>query len=684
MRSDMFRRGTSLPLALTILLSTLCAAAEPNEHAHEHEHDDHWDTETIVVTASPLEHDRDEIAIPIDTVDRGELIEHLGGTLGDSLSHLPGIASTGFSTGASRPVIRGQDAYRTEVLEDGLGMGDVSKESPDHAVPINPLVAQRVEIVRGPATLRYGGGASAGVVNVITNRVPDRLPEDEIAGDVFGGIGTVANERDLAVGLDGRHGLFALHADGLLRRSNDYQIPNDDGPHQQNGTQTQAYSGSIGGAYIEDERGRLGFAYTRVENKYGIPEVGESVEIDMTANRFRFEGDLHEPISGIREFRVRGVYTDYEHDEAVDGDVGQTYRNDEFEGRIEVLHVPVLGLIGAVGLHGRTREFEAKGEAAEFLAPTDTEMVALYAFEELELTDGLSGEFGLRIEHTHVDGTDITDQSRDRDFFPLSGSVGLVSSPTDGLTIGAVGSISQRAPSQVELLARGAHEATSTFEIGDPELDEETAFTAELRMEFKGARGRLAWAGFATRYEDYIFGQLTGQFVDAGGNPIAPTDPDALDQVLYQERDALFYGTEISGEFDVHEFDAGSVGLDGQFDFVRARFTNGSHRDLPRITPIRWGGGLSWTSEDISARVGFLRTEAQNDNGLFESRTKGFTYLNASLTYRIAFFDGGVPLELTAVGRNLSDVRGRNHLAFNSDDVILPGRNFRFGIRASF
>jgi len=690
-RSERAPGSKSLALTLSFvsflcLLPSSALRAEESEpvpdHAHEHDHPDHESTETIVVTASPLEHDRDEIAIAVESVERDELLRNLGSTLGETLSFLPGISSTGFSGGASRPVIRGQDAFRTEVLEDGLRTQDVSRESPDHAVPINPLAAQRVEVIRGPATLRYGGGASAGVINVLTNRIPDRMPEEPISGEVFGQLGTVANQRDLAASLEGRAGQIAWHADGSLRRSNDYSIPNDDSPRVQSGTDIEAFNGSVGAAWIDDV-GRLGFSYQRVESEYGIPEDGEGVDIDMQTDRFRFEGDLFTPLPGIRAIRVRGVYSDYEHDEIAGGEVGQTFRNEEFEGRLEILHDPLMGFVGAIGVQGRTRDFRGEGEAAEFLSATDTTTAALYLFEERQLLDNLTAELGFRVEHTRVEGTDIADTDRDEDFVPLSGALGLVAHPLPWLTLGVNGAVSQRAPSQVELLARGAHEATQTFEIGDPTLDEETSYAGDLRAEIKGGRGRLAWSAFITRYDDFIFGALTGNVVDEDGNP-APGDPDGLDELEYRSRDALFYGTELSGELDLLTLLGGRFGVDGRFDFVRARFLDGVDRNLPRITPIRWGGGLYYLSDAFDARVGFVRTEAQEDIGAFETATKNFTYLNASFAYRLGLLDDRIPTELTLTARNLTDVRGRNHISFNKDEVLLPGRDIRFGLRVRF
>ena len=651
-------------------------------HAHEHEHEEHDESETIVVTASPLEHSLDELALPVLRIEKTELIQNLGSTLGETLSRIPGLTTTGFSAGSSRPVVRGQDAYRTEVLEDGLRLQDVSQESSDHGLPTNPLAARRVEVIRGPSTIRYGGGASAGVVNVITNRVPDRLPADAISGEVFGGVGLVANQHDIAGILDGSFGNVAWHADGVLRQANNYSIPNDSNPHTQVGSQTDSYMGSLGAAYVGDV-GRLGFAYIRAEDRYGIPETSEPVEIDMKTDRYRFEGDLTPNIPGIREVRVRGVYSNYEHEEIASNVVSQTWRNEQFDGRLEVVHEPIAGFSGAFGLDARHRDFRAEGLASEFLAPAETAMAAGYLFEERALTSNLVAELGFRAEHTNVQGRDVNGIEHDLDFIPISGSAALLYNPTDWLGIGLTGSASQRAPTQVELFARGAHDASATYEVGDPDLDKEDSFTGELRATATASRGRVEGAVFITQYHDYVFGSLTGNSVDAAGNPIAPDDPGALKQLFYTNRDALFFGSELSGNFDLIRLPFGQIGIDGRFDVVRARFTDGNEGNLPRIVPIRWGSGIYFSNDDFDARVGFLRNEAQNRTDDFTSSTASFTFVEASLAYRFEPVEG-IKLEANVTGRNLNDVRGRNAVAFNKADILLPGRNIRFGLRAQF
>lgn len=661
--------GFACPAAAQVLPVGDPGASSARDAHHPHGHDEH-DVERVVVTGIPLVHDRDELAIPVDRLNREEVLDGLGATLGETLSTKPGIATTGFTAGASRPVIRGQDAFRTEVTEDGLPTQDVSRESPDHAVPVNPLAAQRIEVVRGPATLRYGGGATAGVVNAITHRIPDELPGMAIAGAVFGALDSVSDRRDLSVVLDGGVGPVAWHVDGLVRRADDYEIPTGG---YQNGTFVDAFSVAAGASWFIGESGRIGASYSRFQSDYGIPEEDEDAEIDMYANRVQFEGDWFTPVSGVREVRLRGAYTDYSHDEVVAGLTGQTYENNQFDGRLELLHHELSGFHGAIGFTGRVRDFEARGEAEEFLAPSHTTQVAGYLFEERELLHGLVVEFGARVEGNRVRGTPfLATSEQTRNFLPVSGSVGFVLEPRTELTLGIVGAVSQRAPAETELFARGPHEATGTFEIGDPNLDEETAYTGEIRIGFENDRVRIAAAGFLTYYDDYIFGDLTG--VTIGG----------FEERLFVTRNALFAGTEVEFDFDLFEALGGVFGLDAQMDYVRARFTSGMDRNVSRIPPIRWGVNLFYRGDWVRARFGFLRTQAQDSVSEDETPTAGFTFLNATFTLDLSPLFARVPVEFVLQGTNLLDQNARNVVSFKADEVLLPGRNIRGAVRMRF
>ena len=617
-RTHCTQQKTLCVCTLLAVVAALPASSEEGDHAHAHDHDEHEKTENIVITASPLEHDRDDLAASIESLDRTDITTQLGTTIGETLRRTPGVATSGFAAGASRPVIRGQDAFRTGVRENGLGTGDVSTLSPDHGVPVNPLTAERIEVLRGPATLRYGGGSIAGVVNALTNRVPTRQSDELVRGEVFGSAGHNADERDIAALVEGGTGPISWHFDAMSRDSNDYDIP-DGGVQTGSSTDARAFSG---GAAVIGEVGRLGFAYSRFENEYGIPEAegGENAFIDLNTNRYRIEGDLYEPVPGIRELRGRMVVTDYEHDELAEGAIGQTYEADEVEARIEAIHADIGPVSGAVGLHIRDRHENFGGEAEQFLAPADTKTIAGYFFEELPLAEHLDLQTGLRIEGTTVEGRAFREiGKREREFVPVSGSVALAFHPGEGLHFGITGSAAQRAPSSVELFARGPHEATETFEIGDPSLDEETAFSGEITARMHRERFRVELASFITRYNDYVFGQLTGATVDEDFMGVPASDPEALDLLVYTARDALFYGGEFDFEVDLFDFCDGTLGLDGQFDWVRARFTSGSDRNVPRITPIRWGGGVLLPQPALAracrfpAHRGFEERQPQRD-----------------------------------------------------------------------
>ncbi len=678
-RPTLCKLSLGLGIAVAVAVGGPSLAEEP-EHAHEHEHgDEHDDVEVIVVTASPLEHTADELAITVDALDRRDIVRELGTTIGETLRNRPGVSTSGFSPGASRPVIRGQDAFRTEVLENGLSTQDVSQLSPDHGVPVNPLAAQRLEVVRGPAVLRYGGGASAGVVNALTNRVPRTLEERMLTGEALGFYGENADERSLAVllegGLESDYGDFTWHFDALDRDTDDYETGENE---KQRGTDVDAVSVSGGGTYFHD-LGRLGFAYSRFENEYGIPEE-EPVEIDMRTNRYRFEGDLDDPFDGVRKIRVEGVYGDYQHKERVEDITGQTFENDAFDGRLEILHEPVLGFVGALGFQGKHQDLKARGEAREFVAPSDTNSGAFYIFEERALADPLDLQLGFRAEGTWVEGTPISNNSKDKRFVPISGSAALLFRPADQWTMGLTAAASQRAPSQIELYARGPHEATGTFEIGDPSFDEETSYTGELRVQGSTERFRLQASGFVTYYDDYIFGNETGRLVDEEG--MLGGD---LEELLYESRNTIFFGGEVALGFDLYELWGGTIGLDGQADYVRARFTDKrGNRNVPRVTPMRWGWSLFYEHERVSGRFGFLRTERQWSVASNEFRTGGYTMLDMSASYRLPFFEDRVPLEVGLVARNLLDDTARNAVSFNKEDVLLPGRSWFFNVRARF
>ncbi len=335
----------------------------------------------IVITASPIAHDADHFATIVGTVDRREILERGGANLADALAAIPGVTGTGFAAGASRPVIRGFDANRVRLLEDGIGSFDVSDVGPDHGVPIDPLSAQRIEVVRGAATLRYGSQAIGGVVNAINNRVPTALPQQPLAGELSAGLASNADAADGSVLVDGRAGQFGIHADGFVRHTSDYDTPD--------GTQPNSFFNgdgySLGSSYFFGDS-HIGAGIVHYDANYGIPS--DSTYIDMQQTKEMLRASWRSEPGRFRALNVDAGYANYEHREREpDGTVLSTFKDNEWDTRAEGLFGATGPLSGsALGVQLQNRNFSALGEGADYLLPTHTRTAAVFGFTEVPLT----------------------------------------------------------------------------------------------------------------------------------------------------------------------------------------------------------------------------------------------------------------------------------------------------------
>lgn len=652
--------------AAALSASPLAAADEPEE---------------IVITTSPLGKTADELASPVDVVRRDDLLDEAGATLGDTLRSQAGVTTSSFAVGASRPVIRGQDQLRVRVLENGISTGDVSSVSADHGVAINPLVTQRLEILRGPATLRYGGGAIAGVVNALTERIPTRAFGRAASAEVFSAYGTGSRERNLAGVMQGDAGRLSWHLDAFSVDSRDYDIPGS--PHTQLNTLSDSYSFSGGGAWIS-EKLRVGGSLTRFRSDYGIPAPEDPATpsgISLEQDHYAFEADVTPGGAWIDQIRVRGARTEYLHDESVEGlGVTSTFDNEDIEVRTELAHLPLAGFSGVLGLQYQDVDLVASGEGGELLPPAHTELQGLYLFESRDLTDRLNLELAGRVERTVVRGIDPDGNGRTRTFHPLSASAALLYGLGGEWAVGFTLTTAQRAPDALELFSQGPHDATETFELGIPDADEERALTADLQL--RGAHGPVSGqlSLFGTRYRNFTYGRLTGASRDEDGTTFGDLDSGELRDLVYTQDDASFVGAELELDWELAEIRDGKLVLELQSDVVRARLSSGN---VPRIPPLRFGAGIAYTADRLSGRVGFQHNAAQNDLADFEDRTSGYTTVDATVRLRIAG-SSERPVDLTLTARNLLDERARNHVSFKKDDVLLPGRDVRLGIHARF
>jgi iron complex outermembrane receptor protein len=623
-----------------------------------------------------------------------QLLSQPSGTLGDPLAARPGIAAATFAPGSSRPVIRGLSGFRVRIQENGLSSGDVSALSDDHGVPIDPLVAGQVEVVRGPATLRYGSQAIGGVVNAINNRIPTAIPTNGILVETRSGFSTVDSGRNGAAIVEAGAGNFVVHADTFARSAGDYGIP---GGKQVN-TSLESDGYSLGGSYVFKD-GFVGVAYSSFDSTYfipGIEAVADKNHIVLNQTKWSSKGEWRVNDFGLEAVRFWLGATDYKHDEA---DllpvpvVGSTFLQTQYEARTEAQHLPVrtaLGVLrGAAGMQWSDRDLQAGGADGILLNPTSTQSLAGFVFEELQLTGKLRFQAAGRLESDDVKGTastfppnflpppdDPTQTPAQRNFVPKSVSAGFLYELPYGVVARVTGQHVERAPDATELFYKGPHDATATFEIGNPNLTIEGANTFEVG--FKRARGgfRFDASVYRTDFKNFIHKRFTGakcddDFASCG----AGTE---LDQIVFSQQDATFHGAELLAEYDVHRIWRGVWGVDGQYDFVRATFKDGTF--VPKMPPHRLGGGVYYRDRNWLARVNLLHAFAQHEFATFDTPTPGYSLLNAQLSHTTKLDRrAGLTPEVTVGirGENLLDDDVRNSVSFKKDEVLLPGVNIR-------
>jgi iron complex outermembrane receptor protein len=633
----------------------------------------------------------DDVFVPLTLMPEREIVATPGANLADSLQYRPGIAGSTFTPGANRPVIRGLDNYRVRVQENGIGSHDVSALSEDHAVPIDPFAADQIEVVRGPATLRYGSQAIGGVVSASNDRIPEFVPRRGFTATMKGGLGSVDGSADGAFKVTAGAGNFAVHADAFKRHAGDYDTARGRMPNSF--VDNEGFS--VGTSFVGSS-GFAGVSFTRYDASYGIA-AGESF-IDMGQDKVQSRGEWRVHGAGIEAIRYWLGRSDYQHREIENetGEVGSLFNNKEYEGRVEVQHLPVRTafgeLRGAVGTQFGHRDVSAQSfEGVSLLEPAKTRSLAAFWFEELQVNKRLRFQGAARIEQAEIGGIGATDPNdvlgspfaAQRTFKPFSASAGLLYELPTGIVARLTGQYVERAPADAELFSRGVHEATETFEVGNPFLTKEKAQTFELGFRKSTGPLRFDASAYYTKFDGFIFKQGGDVRCDADGT--CATDPSLeLQQIVFQQRDAQFYGVEAGAQLDIGRVWQGTWGIDGQYDFVRATFEDVAGGNVPRIPPHRAGAGVYYRDATWFARVGFLHAFDQNEIGEGETPTKGYTLLNVDLAYTLKLQPpAGIAEEMTIglKGENLLDDDVRNSVSFRKDEVLQPGRTVRlYGI----
>jgi iron complex outermembrane receptor protein len=730
MKSLLLRRST---LFLAML------ATSPAVWAQSHaDHDEATDLDRVLVKATPIATTAEELTRPVDVLAGARLDEAKAASLGETVNRLPGVQSSYFGPGVGRPVIRGFEGARVQVVSDGLGTGDVSTVSVDHAVSIEPFLADQIEVLKGPATLLYGSGAIGGAVNVIEGRVPEAATAQPLQGRAELRAGTVNDERTGMVRLDGTSasGNVVFHFDALHRETGDYEIPGyaesagaHDEAHEEGGEHEEELgafgvlpnsalrtdSAAAGVSWV-GERGFVGVASSLFSTRYGVPGHGHEAHGDEHGDEEEHEGEEHEgaehgeervrivmdqrrhelragldDLGAFQSLRFKLADTGYTHTEFEGDEVGTVFDNDSLDARAELVHQPLGGWNGALGVQWSQRDFRAVGEEA-FVPGSQSRDAGVFWIGERRFGD-VTTELGARHDRNRidVDTAEAIGPGRRFDTTSLSAAMRWNFGPDFHLSLGL--DRAQRSPTAEELYSNGFHVATGSIELGTPDLDVETANRAELGLHWHRGPLTLAASVFHARFDDFIYLAETG--IDEG----APVR-------LWTQSDARFDGAEAELDWTFLENGTGAWSLRVFGDIVRGRLEGSGMRDvvlnvphegeveetaaqlalggnLPRIVPARLGGEMRWENGPWRASLGAVRYARQDDVAAYETQTPGYTLVDAHVAWH-RDTAGGNAWELFLDGRNLLDEEARVHTSALKDLAPLPGRGVSFGVRVFF
>lgn len=676
--------------------------------------------ETVIVTTPGPERTADELIGNATSLDRETIIETLSGSLGDTLDKQPGVSTTFFGQGASRPILRGLGAERVQVLTNGIGVIDASAASPDHQVSTDGIDAEKIEILRGPAALAYGGQAIGGVVNVIDGLIVEELPEAPMSGDVFAGFNSVNEGSELAGRAQFTGGPFVFTFSASARDFDNYDIPDfaesdlfralEEAEEEEEGeehSEEEETRGTLENSFAETQtlaaglswigdNAFLGVAVRQQTAEYGLPGHGEhghgeeegeeegeehSEEeeenpfIDLEQTRIDIRGGVSVNNGFLTDVTGSVAIVDYEHTEfEAPGEAGTVYESDGVEARVEFDHT-IGDFKGAFGAQYLEKELNAFGEEA-FITPTDTKSFGLFVYETLDWDTGVGIEGGARFETVELDN--INFGSTEFDLF--SGSFGIHRHFESGYFLGGQLSYTERAPNESELFAFGPHLATEQFEVGDATFGKESGFNFEGTARWRGDNGGIGINLFVTDFNDFIY-LAPGQALIDG---VLVDEEDDLPVFLFTQEDASFFGGEIYADYTIENGLLGAEWtLDASLDFVDAELDKGGN--VPFVPPVTLNTSASaeWGAWEVGAAVTVAAD--QDDPGTGQLPTDGYTTLDLRGEVDLSDFGFGADgTELFVEARNVTDEEVRYATSVLKDVAPAPGQNFRVGIRLSF
>ena len=660
-----------------------------------------------VVTASPIGSDLFDTVEPVNVLRGQGLRLRQQPTLGETVSQEVGVTSSYFGPNASRPIIRGLGGFDIRLLQNGLGITDVSAMSPDHTVATSPFAAEAIEVVRGPATIMYGGNAVGGVVNVIDGRIPQYGQSTPVQGAAQYRYNTENSLQAGGMRVNAGNQAFVVHLDGYKSNNHDLQIPGNAWtgavqdargspgpsgtlPNSQGNTETFG----VGGSVMLGDRGYAGLSYSQFNSDYGTV-AEEDVTIKLRQHAWNFASELRNTIPGLDALRVKYIYTDYQHTEFESGTAGTMFSSNGYNLRVEGLHVPIGPLRGAVGFEAANIKFSALGEEA-FVPSTRTQDFAGFIYEELP-HGPWKFLFGGRVASVKMDAADFPQGGQpaaSRNFTPWSVAVGALYAFNRQWGMTGNVSYTQRAPTVQELFANGPHLATDQFVVGDQNLNQVESTAVDLALKWKSGLFASSVAAFYNHFSNYIALIPTGIFRNPDDRSVVPSAAPIVDPVTgdvvnpvqqfnYQGVRARFWGIELKGGLPIWSMGGQTLTLGLQGDYVNAQdLTNG--QPLPFIPPLRAGATLGYQREAFTAGLGILAAAAQTRVPQFQTTTAGYAnvFLNASYLFKVP--GGGPSLEVFLQANNLLDQTIRYSTSELKDIAPLGGRALMAGVRGAF
>jgi iron complex outermembrane receptor protein len=663
---------------------------------------------SLEITATGSQEATQSILTPTKILQGDELLNKLGTTLGATLANELGVSATGYGAGSSRPVIRGLEGSRVQILQNGLSVGDVSNISQDHAVANNMQNAHQVEILRGAAALLYGSGSSGGLVNVVNDRILTNLP-DSPTGAINTSYESVNNGRAGAVEVDGAFGSVAVHVDTAINNANNYKIPGSSTQSQgvpvngwtvpPTGNGGKNYTGKlpnsfsnqnnlgVGVSYIE-QNGYTGVSVERLNNNYGIPTPAGG-SINQSQNRYDLQHQTRDPFAGFSSFKLSAANSNYSHTEFNNvGVAASLWENTANEARFELAHNPVAGWKGIFGAQVSAASLNAKTVSSGSYAivpPTKTNSNALFWIEEGKW-NSLQGNLGLRYNNVAQKpnlGTELVSQAmnvggntpsinlQNRSFNLMSYSAGGLWNFMQGYGTGVAYTVSQRAPSAQELYSYGAHESTATFDIGNPNLNKETSHNLEFNIQKTSGLIRSKASVYANRFNNYIYGYYTGQSVPAVEN---------FSVVVAQQAAATIKG--IEGELT---YNWRQHGIGGRVFGDASQGTFDAGGNLPLQPAPRLGAELAHQHNGWLTNATYIYSYQQNKLASWEQGpAPSYNLLNAGISYTERVRDVNWTLYMNL--KNLLNEQIR--YATTPMAVRLyapqPGRSLMVGLRGTF